>query len=779
MDGLFLNILSVSLTTSAVILVVIMLGSLINKRYAAKWKYWLWIVLALRLIVPFNYRLPDVQLQIQIPAEVGTMEMSDVLGLETPDAEEPFWESQTPGIPEAGSQDFNIPSGQEDSPEETWVSITLMQALGYIWIAGTVLLLLWQITGFFYYKHSILKRGRQVKNPVLLEQLSELSRELGVRRNITFMVYKGADSPMVIGLWNPVLVLPKEKYTQNESYYILRHELIHMKRRDVLIKFLLLLARDLHWFNPIIYLMHREAVVDMELACDEAVVKGRSFKQREAYTETLLSTLHSWNHKGALLTTQFSGGKQVMKKRFRNILSKSNKKNGIILLAVILVMTAIIGTTVGLIMEQPSEALAEGGGTDMPASDTVTLTIDTQLLQYLDMTYAQFKEQVGTEAEFYHGLYFLAPIPGMDADAVFQGIYDEETAGSVLSDDDRSFRVESSLNHIINGITGEMTPGEFTEMLAANAGFSYEMYPEIQEGLTGYYVAYHYVMMNLDSDGDGVPDIQLKIALDESDHITSDAVTWIDRYEIPLDSVQNNIIENSDEGLSEQETELLNYGIHDNVHNIYRGSIGNKEIQMMITRTGEDLSAAYVTRDGEDVVFRGGLKTDTAGFILATESGDHLDGTISADADGFITVSGTGKIAGNEVVFTLRPMGFLSMGDDIDNYYSASGYDAEAAEQFAEEIKASVGDRETFAGMILYPISIEIDGSNMLIENEAEMLDVYDRLMEQNGFREQIENIYTKFMFANYGGICIEDGILWIDTDQSGDYKIIGINPPS
>ena len=60
-----------------------------------------------------------------------------------------------------------------------------------------------------------------------------------------------------------------------------------------------------------------------------------------------------------------------------------------------------------------------------------------------------------------------------------------------------------------------------------------------------------------------------------------------------------------------------------------------------------------------------------------------------------------------------------------------------------------------------------------------DMIAVYDQLMEEIGIREQIENIYTKFMFANYTGICVEDGIMWINIDSSGDYKITAINPPS
>ena len=277
MDNLFLSVLSISLTTSVVIVAVIMLGTLINKRYVAKWKYLLWIVLALRLLIPFNFKLSDLQIKIQIPAEVGNMEMSDILGLESPVPVEYFSEPQTLEVLYAKPQTVDSPSIKADIRKELRFSFTLLQVSGYVWIAGAIGLLLWQLTGFFCYKRGILRRGRKIRNPVLIAQLRRLRRELGIRKNITFIIYKKADSPMVVGFWHPVLVLPKEEYTEDESYYILRHELIHLKRNDVLARFLLLIARDFHWFNPVIYLMHREAVVDMELACDEAVVRDSSY----------------------------------------------------------------------------------------------------------------------------------------------------------------------------------------------------------------------------------------------------------------------------------------------------------------------------------------------------------------------------------------------------------------------------------------------------------------------------------------------------------------------
>ena len=155
-----------------------------------------------------------------------------------------------------------------------------------------------------------------------------------------------ADSPMIIGFLKPVLVLPKEQYNVNELYFILKHELVHLKRGDVYLKLLFVAANAVHWFNPLIWMMQKEASVDMELSCDERVTQGTSYDMRKAYTETLLSTLHKRCAKRTALSTQFYGGKEVMKKRFKNILLKNRKKNGILILLCVIFLTISFGTLI-------------------------------------------------------------------------------------------------------------------------------------------------------------------------------------------------------------------------------------------------------------------------------------------------------------------------------------------------------------------------------------------------------------------------------------------------
>ena len=93
--------------------------------------------------------------------------------------------------------------------------------------------------------------------------------------------------------------------------------------------------------------MQREAVVDMELSCDEKVIQQTSYAVRKAYTEALFSAFIKQHKKRTFLTTQFYGGKKIMKKRFKNILTRSPKKNGLFVCILTICITLISGMLIG------------------------------------------------------------------------------------------------------------------------------------------------------------------------------------------------------------------------------------------------------------------------------------------------------------------------------------------------------------------------------------------------------------------------------------------------
>ncbi len=300
MKDIFLSVFEISVSAGLVIFVLLVFSPFLNKRYAAKWRYLIWTAVALRLVIPFHFSLPDRALVINVPKQIITPIAADI-------------ENAVPSILDTKAD---------------IVEVTLLDIIAYLWGAGVVLFISVHLFCYWHYKHKLMENALPIEEDGVLHQICRLSGELRIKPAICVVRNFSAGSPMMIGLFKPVLVLPDDNCSEEEMFFILKHELIHYKHHDIYFKLLLVIVNAIHWFNPLVYIMRKEAVVDMEMYCDESVIRQTGITERKAYTETLLSTMGRQYKKGTALTTRFYGGKKIMKKRFKNVLLKSNKKNG-------------------------------------------------------------------------------------------------------------------------------------------------------------------------------------------------------------------------------------------------------------------------------------------------------------------------------------------------------------------------------------------------------------------------------------------------------------------
>lgn len=351
MTDLFLTALEISASVSLIIALLLFISPLLNRRYASKWKYLIWIFLAARLLIPFSGAegRSAADMLVQWKNHITAEDKRE--GTDT-----------EPAAPAPRRIVVNIPERMTAPLMKTAAkSVAILDIGAVIWLAGSFLFIAAHLISYLYYKRQVVGNGRYVKNAVILQQYLRIKRELHIRHTLPVIEFSEAASPMVLGFFRPVLVLPDEEYSREELFFILKHELVHWKRGDVYWKLLFVAANGVHWFNPLVWIMRKEAAVDMELSCDERVTKGADEGTKKAYTETLLSTLHRGCRKNITLSTGFYGGKRIMKKRFRNILQKTGKKNGVLLLACAVILTVSAGTLVGC-------SVAGSGAGDLPGS---------------------------------------------------------------------------------------------------------------------------------------------------------------------------------------------------------------------------------------------------------------------------------------------------------------------------------------------------------------------------------------------------------------------------
>ena len=343
---LMLSLLKWSVIVGAAALLLTLFKPLLDRRYSAKWRWGAWLVMAVFLLLApvrwesFAPRTADgPPVVIEVPKVEVSVSRQEGISFQRPQGTVP--PPSVPAVRPAGT-----------GPQVRNRTFPLEELLMTLWIAGAALFLLYHGLGTWFFTRKARRWSRSAGEETL-RVYGEVCQEMGVRRPPVLRVSPEAGSPLLMGLLRPRLMLPTEDIGERELAFVLRHELTHHRRHDLWYKLALLLANGMHWFNPLIFLLRREAERDLELTCDDAVVARADAETRRAYSETLLASVH--RQKGlsrAVLSTHFYGGKEVMKERFRNILGKRGRKWGGLALALVLLGTVAAACTFGVTASQ-------------------------------------------------------------------------------------------------------------------------------------------------------------------------------------------------------------------------------------------------------------------------------------------------------------------------------------------------------------------------------------------------------------------------------------------
>lgn len=360
--NLFLSVLEISISVGFIVLILIIFSPLLNKRYAAKWKYWVWFFLALHLIIPVSGTDIRAMAAEMLQKAAGTEADGGTEGAGAALDGTELTGRVIIEIPEQMTMPLGVPS------EKRNIRVTALDVAAGIWLIGCLFFLLVHLLVYLHYQGRLMKSGTVLKNKILLSHVWKLKRELKIKKKISVVESPEAASPMIIGIFRTRLILPEEEYGEEELFFILKHELVHLRHKDLYCKLLFVIANAIHWFNPCIWLLQKEAAVDMELYCDESVIRGVNYAGRKAYTEAMLSTLNRQCVKRTALSTQFYGGKRIMQRRFKNILSKKRKKNGLAILVGAILLSILLGAMIGCSgVRENDRGDAAGGGEESAA----------------------------------------------------------------------------------------------------------------------------------------------------------------------------------------------------------------------------------------------------------------------------------------------------------------------------------------------------------------------------------------------------------------------------
>lgn len=335
---------------------------LLSRWFQAKWLHRLWIALALFFLIPLQ--IPDRPMAttvIEIPA-------APVSALQRAPTERFFTHL--------------IPAESEARPSLMQIDIPAILCVLYIFGALTVLL------HALFHHRALRRRIWRFSEPPddgTAALYQALLSEYGLS-GVPLIMSPLITGPMLVGVKRPFVALPKDlPLDPEELTLVLRHELTHYRRRDVWARLLMLIARAVYWFNPLMYLFSRAEESLSEIACDAEFLTGTDAQTRYAYVQTLLGVIRANSMRRTALCTRFSGGKRILKRRITSIMDMKIKRMGAFLLVLLLVAALYAGTTISFAMQAddaepefvedlPTDDLAQDEGESVNPTEGISLS---------------------------------------------------------------------------------------------------------------------------------------------------------------------------------------------------------------------------------------------------------------------------------------------------------------------------------------------------------------------------------------------------------------------
>lgn len=176
-------------------------------------------------------------------------------------------------------------------------------------------------------------------------------------------------SPFIIGIFNPILVLPDIEFTNIQLDNILRHEITHLKRNDIIYKWFSVFVRCIHWFNPFAYYISKQINIECEISCDLSVVEHMNKAEKIDYVNTIIDIISINNKSRNLPVLKMIESKKMLERRF--IMIKNNKKTSKIMSIISVLMSIIIlsstafanGILSGIIKDEYAALVTNNGQT--------------------------------------------------------------------------------------------------------------------------------------------------------------------------------------------------------------------------------------------------------------------------------------------------------------------------------------------------------------------------------------------------------------------------------
>ena len=312
-------LLSLSVSGALLLLLILGLKPLYKNKFSKRWQYYIWIVVALRFLLPFT---PDTTIVGSLFEKFDTAAITNEI-------------PTSPNVPVSVNLGNNeaepIQTNRDMTAAVMLEPFSKYVCLVFIWSVLALVLFVRKITVYQGFIQYIKAGNTEVSDIKILNLLSDCEEKLNIKTRVELSYNSLIASPIMIGFFRPRIVLPVHELEDKELSYIFVHELTHYKQRDMFYKWLIQIVVCAHWFNPFVYLLEREVNKSCELSCDEIVLSVLDDSAKREYGDTLIFFFKSNNlYKSSLASVTLTEGAEQLKERLGAIM-KFRKKSKVVI----------------------------------------------------------------------------------------------------------------------------------------------------------------------------------------------------------------------------------------------------------------------------------------------------------------------------------------------------------------------------------------------------------------------------------------------------------------
>ena len=341
-----MSLLQMSFLGTVIILLIVVLRAVLINRLPKKTFLILWWIALIRLLVPFSIK--------SVTSIYSLLQSiySDINPVRTAQT--------TTFLPIHGNMP-EIANGLSEAMVQRTESISI---LSVIWLAGLLLCF-----GFFAVSYIKCYREFRFSLPVENDILEAWKEKHPLKRSLSIRQTETIAAPLSYGVIRPVILMPKNTEWKNiyQLRYVLEHEYVHIRRLDMLTKLIMIAAVCIHWFNPLVWVMYILFNRDLELSCDETVVRRFGMDIKSVYATALISMEEK---KSGLTPLCNSFSKNAIEERIRAIMKiKKTSKFAVIISAVLVICVTGGFATSASSLEKKTETAQENGETTVALNE--------------------------------------------------------------------------------------------------------------------------------------------------------------------------------------------------------------------------------------------------------------------------------------------------------------------------------------------------------------------------------------------------------------------------